>query len=214
MFRLTSIALALATVMTARPALAEDSLAQAQRDFPPLILGGTVHAGDGSGPYPPSCPQSGSVQQRGGPTTEYFGSVTGEPDLCVLHIGGQPVKAWFGIWLTIWPGAEMAHGAMQTLIHSPAGTMAGFDVNMGPGHLFHDVMRNDGIEDIVLRGRTYSAIKISHYRAGAGGNRYRSVTTGWKDLGTGMLIYVSYQHISGTPEIDVPLIPTAILPTN
>ena len=145
---------------------------------------------------------------------EYLGSDSADPDLCVMRIGGQPVRAWFGIWLTIWPGEDMAHEAMRTLIHAPSGTMVGFDVNMGSGRVYHDVLRNEGVEDIVLRGQSYSAIKISHYREGAGGNRYRSVTTGWKDLSTGMLIYVAYQHISGTPEIDVPLIPTAILPAN
>ncbi len=73
-------------------------------------------------------------------------------------------------------------------------------------------MRNEGIEDISLLGTAYHALKISHYREGFGGNNYRSVSTVWKDIPTGMLIYGTYQHIAGKPEIDDPLLPTAITP--
>ena len=90
--------------------------------------------------------------------------------------------------------------------------METFNVRMAADYSFHDLMRNEGVEDIRLLGRTYRALKISHYREGAEGNIYRSVTTGWKDLATGILIYATYQHISGAPEIGVPLIPTDIEP--
>ncbi len=64
------------------------------------------------------------------------------------------------------------------------------------------------METIKLLGRSYRAIKLAHYREGFGGNIYRSVSTIWKDLPTGLLIYGTYQHISGAPELDDPLIPT------
>jgi len=81
---------------------------------------------------------------------------------------------------------------------------------MAPGYEYHDLMRNEGIEDINLLGRRYHALKLSHYREGFNGNIYRSVSTVWKDLNSGMLIYGTYQHISGTPVLDDPIIPTRI----
>ena len=83
---------------------------------------------------------------------------------------------------------------------------------MAPGLAFHDILRDDGVEDIRLLGTVHRAVKISHYREGMEGDTYRSLTTGWKDLASGMLLYVTYQHIAGTPELYVPLLPTAIVP--
>jgi hypothetical protein len=90
--------------------------------------------------------------------------------------------------------------------------VVGFDTHMAPGLQWHDFVRNEGIEDIELLGRQYHALKISHYREGFDGNDYRSVSTIWKDIPTGMLLYGTYQHIAGRPEIDDPLLPTAIVP--
>lgn len=194
-------------------ASADDAgLEQARRNFPPLIMGANVRPTDGMGPYARSCPAGGRVEQRGGPTFEYLGSDPANPDLCRMRIGGTPVAGWFGIWLTIWPGHEQAHTAMTRLIRGRTGDTEAFEVRMGPGLAYREVMRNEGVEDLRLLGRTYQALKISHYREGAEGNTYRSVTTGWKDVASGMLIYVTYQHISGAPETQVPLSPTAIVP--
>ena len=77
---------------------------------------------------------------------------------------------------------------------------------------WHDLIRNDGVEDIPLLDRTYRAVKLAHYREGYGGNTYRSVATLWVDLLTGLPVYATYQHIAGKPELDSPLIPTAIVP--
>ena len=101
---------------------------------------------------------------------------------------------------------------MDRLIHGRTDQTEAFDVRMSPTFSFHDVLRNDGVETIRLLDRTYQALKISHYREGAEGNIYRSVTTGWKDMATGMLLYVTYQHISGSPEVGVPVLPAAIDP--
>ena len=184
----------------------------AAADYPPMILGRNVHATDGSD-VPRSCPAPGArVEQKGGPAFEYGGSDPSSPDLCVMKVGGDTVKGWYGIWLTDWPGADNARGALRQIIHAPSGTVTGFDTNMLPGLQWHDLIRNEGIEDILLLGHTYHALKLSHYREGFGNNDYRSVSTVWKDIPTGMLIYGTYQHISGTPEIDDPLLPTAIVP--
>lgn len=127
-----------------------------------------------------------------------------------MKVNGETVKAWYDIWLTDWPGAADARPALRQVIHGPSGTVAGFDTHMLTGLQWHDLVRNEGIEDLVVLGTTYRTLKISHYREGFAGNNYRSVSTVWKDIPTGMLVYGTYQHISGKPEIDDPLIPTAI----
>ena len=112
---------------------------------------------------------------------------------------------------TSWPGADYARRGLQRVLQSKTGDVVGFDVVMAPGYAYHDLIRQEGIETINILGTVYRAMKISHYREGFDGNTYRSVTTGWKDLASGMIIYATYQHISGAPEINVPIIPTAII---
>lgn len=179
-------------------------------NYPPLIMGMNVRPADGS--LPRACPAGGRVETKGGPTFEYLGASPSNPELCRMRVGGQPVEAWYGIWVTAWPGAADAYPALKQVIQGRTGDVAGLDVRMMPGSQWHDLMRNEGIEDINLLGTTYRAMKISHYREGFDGNTYRSVSTVWKDMASGMLLYGTYQHISGRPELDDPLIPTAIRP--
>ncbi len=187
------------------------SLQQAARNYPPLIMGANVHPADGS-EIPLSCPRpGGKVEQRGGPTMEYLGVDPSSPDLCVMRVGGDISKAWYAIWATDWPGVDQARPALARIIHGHTGDVEGFDTVMIPDVLqFHDLIRNEGIEDINLLDHKYRALKISHYREGFGANTYRSVSTIWKDIGSGLLIYGTYQHISGAPVIDDPLGPTSI----
>lgn len=186
-------------------------LEQAVRNFPPLIIGANTRVADGTAPFARPCADGGAVTQIDGVVTSYHGSVPGYPTLCRITIGGTGVEAWYGIWLTEWPGADQAAVAMDRLIHGRTGQTEGFDVRMSPTFSFHDVLRNDGVETIRLADRTFQALKISHYREGAEGNIYRSLTTGWKDMASGMLLYVTYQHIAGVPEIAVPVLPAAIV---
>ena len=196
-------------------AFAETGLEQARRNFPPLILGANIRPADGVAPFARACPVAGGrVEQRGGPAFEYLGASPANPALCRMRVGGQVVEAWYGIWLLDWPGADVAYPALTRLIEGRTGDVEAFDVRMAPGLQWHDLIRNEGIEDIRLLGKTYRAIKLAHYREGFDGNTYRSVSTAWKDLASGMVIYATYQHISGAPEIDDPLIPTAIIPAN
>lgn len=184
----------------------------AAANYPPLIITGNVHPTDGH-EVPRSCPAPGAkVDTQGGPTFVYGGTDPSNPELCLMTIGGDPAKGWFGIWLTNWGGADDGHRVLDRVIHGPSGTVAGFDTRMAPGLQWHDLVRNEGVEDILLLGTAYHALKISHYREGFDGNNYRSVSTIWKDIPTGMLIYGTYQHISGRPVIDDPLIPAAITP--
>jgi hypothetical protein len=86
----------------------ETTLQGAARNYPPLILGANTTAQSGVSPKP--CPDPGAkVEQKGGPTFEYLGSVPDEPDLCRMRVGGDEATAWFGIWLTSWPGADAAY---------------------------------------------------------------------------------------------------------
>lgn len=204
----TCLALSFAT-----PAMAQSSgLDAAARNYPPFVLGGNVRAADGSPPYARACPPAGSrVEQRGGPAFEYLGATPGNPELCRMRVGSDIVEAWQAIWLTAWPGAEMARPALKRVIQGRTGEVAGFDLRMLPGSQWHDLIRNEGIEDINLLGTTYHAVKLSHYREGFDGNTYRSVSTVWKDIPTGMILYATYNHIAGRPELDGSLTPTAII---
>lgn len=195
------------------PGYGSPGLDQAARNYPALIIGGSVHPADGT--VPRSCPAAGGrVEQRGGPPFEFLGADPANPDLCRMRIGTDTASAWYGIWLTQWPGADNGHAGLRKVIHGRTGEVAAFDTAVTPQRRYHDLIRNEGIEEIPLLGHTYQAMKISHYREGFGGNSYRSVSTVWKDIPTGLLIYATYQHISGTPELDDPLTPTAILPAS
>jgi hypothetical protein len=188
-------------------------LSEAVRNFPPMIIGANVHPTDGSGPYPRPCPAAGSrVEVAGQPAMEFLGASPSNPDLCRMRIDGDTFYAWYGIWGEDWPGGAASYPALKRIIHGRTGDIAAWDTVVSSGVEWHEVTRNEGIEDIKLLGKTYQAMKLAHYREGFGGNIYRSVSTVWKDIPTGLLIYGTYQHISGKPEIDDPIIPTAIVP--
>ncbi len=211
--------LALAALLVAAPlavraqgAGGDPGLAAATLRYPPMILAATVRAADAQAAHARPCPGAGArVEQRGGPAVVYAGAEPGQPELCRMLFDGQPASAWFGIWLTIWPGAEQARPVLARLVRGRAGDIEGFVVRMTPDLAFYDILRNEGFETLSLLGRTYRTVKVSHYREGLAPNTYRSVVTGWKDLDTGIVVYVTYQHISGAPETATPLDPTRIV---
>ena len=205
------LALAAGAAAAQAPSLGNPGLDAAARNYPPIINGNNVRPADGTAPR--SCPAAGArVEVRGGPATEYLGTSPADPDLCRMKAGAEEFEAWFGIWRTAWPGADQAHLAMKQVMGGRTGDVAGFDVRMAADYSFHDLLRNEGVESIRLLGTTYRAMKVSHYREGAEGNIYRSVITAWKDIATGMVLFSTYQHIGGAPEINSPRIPTAIVP--
>ena len=189
----------------------DPALQDAIKRYPPLIMGPGLRATDGTGPVPTFCGALGGVvEAKGQPATVYRGADPKEPELCNMSVGGQDVQAWFGIWVTAWPGADQGRAALRQVIGGKTGDVVAFDVVMTPQLSFHDMVRNEGVEDLPLLGFVYTTLKISHYREGFNGNNYRSVATVWKDFATGMIVYATYQHISGQPELDDPLDPTAI----
>lgn len=198
-----------------RPPTTEQTarLEQALRNYPPLIIGSNTTAVVTGQDMPPvACPAAGvTVDTKGGPTFAYLGASPSDPELCRVRIGGETVEAWYGIWVTAWPGADSAHRALSRLMHSKTGDVVGFDTVAAPGYAYHDLIRHEGIEEIRLLGTTYRALKISHYREGFDGNTYRSLATVWKDMASGALLYSTYQHIAGAPEIDDVIIPTRIV---
>ncbi len=210
MIRFAATCLALSATTAAAQAPGLDAAA---RNYLPFVLGANVRPADGRPPYARPCPPAGSrVEQQGGPAFEYLGAVPGDPELCRMRIGADTVEAWQAIWLTAWPGADAARPLLKQVIEGRTGTVVGLDVRMMPGAQWHDLMRNEGIEDINLLGHVYRAVKISHYREGFEGNIYRSVSTVWKDVPTGMILYGTYNHIAGRPELDGTLTPSAIIP--
>ena len=62
-----------------------------------------------------------------------------------MRVGTDEVEAWQAIWLTAWPGADVAHKALQRVIQGRSGAVVGFDVRMMPGAQWHDLIRNEGI---------------------------------------------------------------------
>ena len=206
-----ALVLAAGTAAAAQGTGQNPGLDAAARNYPPMILGANTRPSDGTLPRP--CPAAGArVETKGGPMFEYLGASPANPGLCRMRVGGEEAEGWYAIWLTNWPGADNARSALRQVMAGRTGDTVGFDVRMGPGYTYHDLIRNEGVESIKLLGATYQAMKLSHYREGFDGNTYRSVATAWKDMATGMILYSTYQHISGTPVIDDPLIPTAIVP--
>ena len=196
-------------------ARADSGLEQARRNFPPLIQGANTRPADGAGPFARACPAAGSrLEQRGGPAFEHLGASPANSALCRMR-GRRPV----GRSLVRHLGAGLARRRRGLPGPDPA--------DPGAHRRCRGVRRADGAwlamarPDPQPRGSRTSACWARPYprhQAGAlpggvrPGNTYRSVATVWKDLDSGMIIYATYQHISGAPEIDDPLIPTAIIP--
>ncbi len=169
-------------------------------------------AGQEIRPYPTSvasirpaiCGAAGaSVVTDTGLKILYSGKVPNRPKLCRISINDVAGDYYFGIWDTKWPGGAKAEQALQTVIFGSPGTMVRFDTIGGPGYpyfKFHETIRNEGFERLHVAGRYYNTMKIAHERQGFGGNIYHSVVTQWRDIRTGVTVYVNYQHISGWPQ--------------
>ena len=96
-----------------------------------------------------------------------------------------------------WPGAGAAYPAMKTAIAGPPGTRAAFVTRSYPGLQWTDTIINEGVEPLVIDGRTYRTLKMAHEREGIEGNIYHSIITVWRDIATGVNLKVVETQISG-----------------
>ena len=136
------------------------------------------------------------VHSAGEPTT-YNGTYPGIPDLCRLGPGGPQGYFYFGIWRMDWPGAGAAYPAMKTAINGPAGTRVAFVTRSYPGLQWTDTIINEGVEPLVIDGKTYRTLKMAHEREGIEGNTYHSIITVWRDIQSGANVKVVENQISG-----------------
>ena len=187
--------------------------AQAAGAMPPPDIPLAIRPAGERQQVPPACPAAGGVVTRSpGPPIEYLGATAGNPELCRVRFGDGPeFPLYFGIWAEAWPGSAEAHAALKRVIAGPPGTVVSFRTTAAPGSQWLDVIRNEGVEDLNVAGRVRPALKIAHYREGIEGNTYRSVTTGWKEISSGMMIYVNYRHISGHPEAGTAWDPISVM---
>lgn len=178
-------------------------------------LAGCAASASGGGhieAYPPAMaavtpaicgPAGASVVTDTGIDIGYQGAVPGHEDLCRVSVNGLRGAYYFGIWKTDWPGASEAERALRKVIFGPPGTTVRFDTIGGPDYpyfKFHETIRNEGFERLHVAGRDYDTMKIAHERQGFGGNMYHSIVTQWRDIRTGVTVYVNYTHISGWPQ--------------
>ncbi len=150
-------------------------------------------------PAPPAaCPPTPArVMRSSGSATEYRGTVPGMPDLCVESRPDGDGRFYFGSWRSDWPGAGEAYPALRAAVLGPKGTSVTFDTHSVPGMQWHDTIRNEGMETLVVDGRSYTTLVIAHEREGFDGNTYHSVISSWRDVATGLTLKTVERQIAG-----------------
>ncbi len=162
--------------------------------LPLLLMGMTAAAAE----TPAACPPSPVrvVRSRGG-VTDYLGAVPGIPDLCHVRRGDGEGDFYFGVWRSDWPGAGQAYPALVATVRGPSGTRTEFVTRSVPGWQWADSFVNEGIEPMVVDGRTYQVLKLAHERRGIEGNFYHSIITSWRDVATGVTLKTVEDQIAG-----------------
>lgn len=147
---------------------------------------------------PAACPPSPMrVVRSVGGATEYGGSYAGIPELCLLKRSDGAGYFYFGVWRTDWPGAGDAYPALKTAVQGTNGTRTSFVTRSYPGLQWTDSIINQGIETLVVDGRSYRVLRLAHEREGIEGNTYHSIITFWRDVRTGATLKVFEDQISG-----------------
>ena len=148
---------------------------------------------------PAACPSRPLrvVHSVGEPTTYSGGVYPGIPELCQVGPAGAEQYFYFGIWRIDWPGAGAAYPAMKTAINGPPGTRTAFVTRSYPGLQWTDTIINEGVESLVINGRSYRTLKMAHEREGIEGNTYHSIITVWRDIATGVNLKVDENQVSG-----------------
>ena len=159
-----------------------------------LMAAGPLHAAE---TYPACPPSPMPVFHSVGTPTTYTGVYPGIPELCHLGPTGAGGYFYYGIWNMDWPGAGAAFPAMKTAINGPLGTRVAFVTRSYPGLQWTDTIINEGIEPLLVNGRTYRTLKMAHEREGIEGNTYHSIITVWRDTRSGANVKVVETQISG-----------------
>ena len=160
-----------------------------------LLAAPAVSAGTES---PAACPSTPiRVVRSIGEPTDYLGTYAGLPELCLLKRPDGAAYYYFGVWRSDWPGAGNAYPAMKTVIYGPKGTQTKFVTRSYPGLQWIDSFTNEGIETLIVDGRSYRVLRLAHERAGIEGNTYHSIITSWRDVRTGANMKVVEDQISG-----------------
>lgn len=148
---------------------------------------------------PAACPTTPlRVVRSAGGTIDYLGTVPGVPELCrSRRTSDGDGEFYLGIWRSDWPGAGQAYPAMRAAIHGPKGTRTSFTTRSWPQLQWIDSFTNEGVEPVVVAGKSRPALRIAHEREGIEGNTYHSIITVWKDLATGATIRTNEYQISG-----------------
>ena len=159
-----------------------------------LLLPGGAFAADA----PAACPaQPLRVVRSAGGASDYVGTAPGIPELCRIRRGDDVGEFYFGVWRADWPGAGQAYPAIRAAVLGPAGAKTTFITRSIPGWQWIDHFVNEGVEQIVVDGKTYQALRLAHERQGIEGNTYHSIITGWRDVATGISLKVVERQIAG-----------------
>ncbi len=166
-----------------------------------FVLAAGLPAGLAAGPAaatPRACPPAGFVVERTiGPPVKYLGSVPGIPDLCRMDQGDGPGRYYMGVWRAAWPGSGDAYPALRQIIDGHPGSSASFVTHKGPGLNWDETVTNDGPETVVIAGRPYRTLRISHERTGIEGNYYHSIISQWRVIATGVTVKQMEHQIAG-----------------
>jgi len=147
---------------------------------------------------PAACPPMPmQVNRSAGGVIVYRGTVAGVPELCRVERADGNGAFYFGLWRTDWPGAGQAYPALRVAIFGRKGTRTSFITRSVPGLQWNDSFTNEGVEPLVVDGRTYQALRLAHERDGIEGNTYHSIITTWRDVVTGADLKVVENQISG-----------------
>jgi hypothetical protein len=145
-----------------------------------------------------ACPvQHLRVVRSTGITTDYLGSVPGIPELCHLARSDGNAEYYLGSWRADWPGAGQAYPALRAVLLGSVGAKESFITRSVPGWQWTDSFINEGVEPMVVDGRTYQTLKVAHERNGIEGNSYHSIITSWRDVPTGVVLRVVEDQIAG-----------------
>lgn len=162
------------------------------------ILVGLTALSQGAAAIPAACPPAPMevVRSRGG-VIDYFGTVTGIPELCRMVRSDGAGDFYYGVWRSDWPGAGQAYPVIRAVVTGQKGTRLSFTTRSAPGLQWTDSFTNEGVEPLDVAGTHFQALRLAHEREGIEGNTYHSIITIWRDVASGVALKMAEHQISG-----------------